>query len=397
MIDIRIQRSLTSKKIKALYDDYLYEKNYSGEFRIILPKEIEKYRFGVFAELLQFLITLNNEYIVKEIKLSIDSAEDLNKVYEQEFIYPIVSLFWNSTKFTNIKGDLIKDELRSLQNDFFIKMNSFQRLKSNKSLLINIDHFSNSKGLIKLFENANGFNENEEQIIDVIKKILKKNILTYNFNNLIEFENILSDIGAIIYELIKNTFEWGKSDKYDVPINPSIRGLYLRFHSNMYENAIQDFENTPIGFFLNDEVIKQNCVTDYEKIDYLEITVFDSGIGFIDKFQDKNGLDDITILKKCLIKNQTSSTTNLKSKKGLGLDRILKTIDKKGFLKISTDKYVAYRNMIKDEYSQIDINNLADLIIEDWNNNEFNSSDNKKLSGTFISILYPFNYSSYQN
>lgn len=397
MIDIKIQRSLTSKKIKALYDDYLYEKNYSGEFRILLPKEIEKYRFGVLAELLQFLITLNNKYIVKEIKLSIDSAEDLDKVYEQEFIYPIVSLFWNSTKFTNAKGDSIKDELRNWQNDFFIKMNSFQRLKSNKSLLINIDHFSNSKGLVKLFENSNGFNENEEQIIHVIKKILKKNILTYNFNNLTEFESILLDIGAIIYELIKNTFEWGKTNRDNVPINPSIRGLYLRFHSNMYENIIEDFKETPIEFFLKEETIQTKCVTDYKKIDYLEISVFDSGIGFIDKFQDKDGLDDITILKKCLVKNQTSSITNLKSKKGLGLDRILKTIDKKGFLKISTDKYIAYRNMIKDEYSQVDINNLTDLIIEDWNNNNFKSTSNKKLSGTFISILYPFNYSSYQN
>ncbi|WP_282117518.1 hypothetical protein [Cellulophaga baltica] len=106
--------------------------------------------------------------------------------------------------------------------------------------------------------------------------------------------------------------------------------------------------------FFRNPILLEKLANKSNQIYYLEILVFDSGIGFVDKFGKDNKHSDIDIIKKCLIKNQTSSTTNMKTKKGKGLDRILNILDGKGFLKITTDKYFLYRNLLKDEYKPIE-------------------------------------------
>src|SRR5690606_15883684 len=106
-------------------------------------------------------------------------------------------------------------------------------------------------------------------------------------------------------------------------------------------------------FFTHPKLLQQST-NDNQQIYYLEILVFDSGIGFVEKFGKENGVSDIDIIKKCLIKNQTSSNTNMKTKKGKGLDRILNILDGKGFLRITTDRYYLYRDLIKNKYEPVD-------------------------------------------
>ena len=157
--------------------------------------------------------------------------------------------------------------------------------------------------------------------------------MTFKKQNLIEVEGILNDIGAIVYELTKNTFEWGRTDSNSVEIPSSVRGAYLRFHINKKEKITEDYKDTPIATFFNHQRIEREYLNHLKQVYYLEILVFDSGVGSIEKFYQKDEIDDLNIIKKSLIKNQTSSTSNLKSKKGIGLDRILKILDKQGFLK----------------------------------------------------------------
>lgn len=159
---------------------------------------------------------------------------------------------------------------------------------------------------------------------------------------------------------------------------------------NNSKKILEEFEETPIQSFFQHPFILENCINDQNQIYYLEILVFDSGVGFIDKFIQKEGLTDLEVIKKCLVKNQTSSTSNLKSKKGIGLDRILNILNKKGFVKISTDKYCVYRDLIKDNYKPIDVEKLKDLKLEDWNNDDFRTDNIIKSRGSYISILYPF-------
>lgn len=243
-------------------------------------------------------------------------------------------------------------------------------------------------------ENPKGFNDDEEQITNSIKKIFINNVLTFNKNNKIEIESIIEDIGAIVYELAKNTYEWGKTDSNLIDVPSSIRGVYFRFHINNSDKLIEEFEHTPIQPFFKHAFILDNCLNEQNQIYYLEILVFDSGIGFIDRFHQKNNLSDLEIIKKCLVKNQTSSTSNLKTKKGIGLDRILGILNQKGFVRISTDKYSVYRDLIKDNYVPIDIQQLDKLKLDDWNDNNFNTENVIKSQGSYISILYPFKSSN---
>ena len=143
--------------------------------------------------------------------------------------------------------------------------------------------------------------------------------------------------------------------------------------------------------FFRNPILLEKSANKLNQIYYLEILVFDSGIGFVDKFGKNNKDSDIDIIKKCLIKNQTSSTTNMKTKKGKGLDRILGILDGKGFLKITTDKYCLYRDLLKDEYKPIDKNNLDGLILNHWDNQNQGTTNSRKVQGSYISILYPFN------
>ncbi|OJZ09684.1 MULTISPECIES: hypothetical protein [unclassified Sphingobacterium] len=388
MIKISIPKNITPRKMEILYRKHI-NNEVEGVINLKMPGSLNKYTFGLLGDLLKFIITLNNKSNIQTLELDVDN-ENLNNFYDQEYAYPVVSLLWNTTNFIDKNNVNIKDRLRELQNDFFIKMNSLDRIKGNKYILTNTDHLSKNKGLIRLLESPDGFNDDEDQIKYSIKKIFNDYVLTFNKNNKIEFENLIEDIGAIVYELTKNTYEWGKTDQNLIDIPASIRGVYFRFHINNSNKIFEEFEETPIQSFFQHPFILENCVNEHNQIYYLEILVFDSGVGFIDKFTKKETLTDLEVIKKCLVKNQTSSTSNLKSKKGIGLDRILNILNKKGFVKISTDKYCVYRDLIKDNYKPIDIEKLKDLKLEDWNNDGFKTDNIIKSQGSYISILYPF-------
>jgi len=389
MIEISIPKNVTISKIAELYNQYINTGDNFLDLNLKLPSSFDKYTYGLLGDLLKFVITLNTKSNIETVIFD-DDVANIDSFYDQEYAYPIVSLLWNTAAFIDKNNVNIKSKLREKQNEFFIKMNSLSRLKGNKYIFTNTDHLPQSKGLIRLFENQNGFNDDENQIKQNIRKIFDEYILTFNKKNKYEFEGILDDIGAIVYELTKNTYEWGRTDENMIEIPASIRGVYFRFHKNKIDTVLNEYVDTPIYYFFKHPFVNQNCLNELNQIYYLEILVFDSGVGFIDKFFQKGNSTNLDIIKKCLVKNQTSSVSNLKSKKGMGLDRILNILNKKGFVKIQTDKYSVYRDLIKDIYKPIDIQKLDDLKLEDWNNNNFSTNNIAKSQGSFISILYPF-------
>lgn len=385
MTEITIPKNITPGKIAILYDQYITESDLEP-ISVTIPDALNKYTFGLFSDFLRFIITLNSIRTIQVLKINIEVSQ-IDSLYDQEYAYPIISLLWNRSLFLDKNEHPIKDVLREKQNDFFIRMNSLKRIKGNKYTLTSTDHLSKDKGLIRLFETQYGFNDNENQIYEALDDLLKNYVLKFNKSNAFEFEAISRDIGAIVYELAKNTYEWGRTDANLVELQSSIRGIYFRFHVNQIDKIFDEYNGTPLETFFNHKSIQETCISELNKIHYLEILVFDSGVGFIDKFNPKNNLSDLDIIKKCLIKNQTSSTSSLKSKKGIGLDRILQILDNKGFIRISTDKYTVYRDLIKDVYAPVDPENLSDQKLEYW---DYRKKDGPKSAGSFISILYPF-------
>lgn len=388
---IEIKRNLNIEELDILYTSFSAEINSSNEYLIILPRKIDNLFFSLNVSLLQFVSTIFNSGKLKIIQIKIDSNVklELENIYDEEYIFPIISLLWNEVNIIDINSENIRPLLRDYQNEFFKKMRSLKSMKGEKFLLANLDHFSEDKGVLKLFENNGEFNSNEYSFKKSIENIIIEDVLKFSQNNKSQFEKIKDDISSIIYELMKNTFEWAKHDKSGKIITPNIRGVYFKFHKYGIENILSDYKTTkPIFHFFSDSDLSLNSK---KEVYFIEISVFDTGIGFVERYNGKG--TDIEIIKKCLIKNQTSSESNLKDKKGLGLDRILNILNGKGLFKINTDKYSLYRNLKLDKYdSQIGLDDLSNIVLKDWKSSSMNDIQPQqfKFSGTTISILYPF-------
>lgn len=390
-VKIEIKRNSTIEVIDSLYDKI----NELDEYEIILPKKIDNSFFTLNVNLIQFISTVFKTGKLRNIivKINSNNKNEIEDIYDEEFFFPIISLLWNEVSIVDNNGKNMRPVLREYQNSFFGKMKASKSMKGEKFLLVNLDHFSEEKGILKLFENNGKFNSNEYSFKKSIEDIIKNDVLKYSSNNQFQFEKIKDDISSIIYELMKNTFEWAKHDKTGRLIVPNIRGVYFKFHKYGIDNILNDYKNIlPIFEYFSEANLDINTK---REVYFIEISVFDTGIGFIERYNG-NG-DEVEIIKKCLIKNQTSSISNIKHKKGLGLDRILNILDNKGLFKINTDRYSLYRNLKIDRYiNEVNLNDLSNVILRDWTNqSNFKIKPLKnKFSGTTISILYPFSQSN---
>src|SRR5690554_593644 len=207
--------------------DKLYSELYESirkreEISLQIPKSLSRNFFSITTALIQFAATWVQSGYAKKLIVNIQSIdqEQLDRLYEQEFVFPIISLAWNDVLIENIKGKNIRPNLRDYQNNFILKMRRIEAMrKGEKMLLVNLDHFSNSSGLLPYFETNEEFIGKEEDISDSLRDPIMKHVLQYtksHFQN--NIANIYDDIIGIIYELMKNTQEWGKEDAHKVPI-----------------------------------------------------------------------------------------------------------------------------------------------------------------------------------
>ncbi|SEO68263.1 hypothetical protein SAMN05444671_4158 [Flavobacterium sp. CF108] len=395
MREIRIKNSIKLFEVDKLYDQLNEMPNEVIDLR--LPRYIEKYFFSLAPSIIQFVATwIRSDKKGKLIiDLNLDDFENTEKYYEQEFFFPIISLAWNEITISNLSGDNLRPFLRPFQNKFIVKMRKAEAMKGEKLLLINLDHFDSQSGILNFFEENGSFNINEKELETILKKPILEKVIKYQRSK-IEIERKFNHIIGIIFELMKNTFEWGKEDELGVPWNPNIRGLYIRSYKRPQLSILNDnFSDDIITDYFSHPSLETN---NSQQLFFVEISVFDTGSGFIKKFHNKNNVtDDFSILKSCLIKHQTSSIGNLENDKGIGLDRILNLLDDHGFIRIKTDKYCVYRNMIKDRYRLAENYNPDKMQIFDWETGSENILSSKyQCSGSIVSILYPISFTNKQ-
>jgi hypothetical protein len=98
--------------------------------------------------------------------------------------------------------------------------------------------------------------------------------------------------------------------------------------------------------------------------------------------------DQVQIIKKCLTKHHTSDRSLHRESKGLGLNRILNLLDKKGLIMIRTAGVFLFRNLKR--YPHVESQEAENMELYDW---QTNSSDNysemSSATGSVVSIVYP--------
>lgn len=365
-----------------------------------LPARLKNNYFGLVVALIQLGITWarseHSRYLYINPPQNDRGKDDWNKLYENELIFPITSLVWNTHEIRHIKTKKkLRTQLRSASNVMFSRMRSIETLdeplKGHKLLLTQLDHMSENRGILPCFERNGKFLGNWKELKSNLEEGLER-VLTFSKEVQRNFKPIHKDAVIILFELMKNTWEWARQDAEGVALEPNLRGMLVRYFTKQRTSLLHDFKHhNGLSNYFNSEVLKENS---QGNIYFLEISVFDSGIGLVDRYRESvpesRTQTPVQVVKECLIKHNTTAYGLGKKDKGRGLDRILATLDKRGFLRIKTAEVCVYRNMISHPYQSIEKGNADQMQLFDWtkeSNEEFNR--HARTEGTGITIIYP--------
>lgn len=383
---IKIEKKLSINKIEAMYSSLgIYSKEDTVD--VVIPGKIESLDFFIVPALIQFISTWLRVTKHGKLKIELDSSNDsLENFMEEPYAFPIVIMSWQRGIENNFDNNDLTSDLRKINSNIHLTMKSLKKQKGQKLLLTCFDHLSSEKGLLDCFYRDGEYIDSEGFLSIYLTESISQVLNLNRQASINSLSGVYEDLIAIIYELMKNTDEWARTDKNSKILNPNIRGLFMNFIKKNKNTLINNYKNNK-GLTDYFESFQTNSVGE---IYFLEISVFDSGDGFINKYngiENRNTLNEkLGILKKCLIKHNTSAVGFRAEEKGLGLDRILSVIDGKGLLWIRTDTLSFYRNMKKNIYegNEIDIK-----LFDTETHSEIKLREKKLVTGSAISIIYP--------
>jgi hypothetical protein len=388
---ISIKPTTTLEDVDLYYTElYRYIKQ-DATVHVSLPKVLKKHYLGLVPALIQLVCTWVRYKKSGKLLLSISAKAnkaEIDELYENELIYPLVALVWNKNEVFDKSGAInLRSVLREKNREFTARMKSVKAFKGYKLPLFISDHIAGAN--LPIFEASNDF-KNEEEIKESLKPAVSE-MLNFMLSLKTEHDAVLSDLKKITFELMKNTFEWGRTDGDNVSLDPNLRGVLFKFYKNRRKTMVDDFKNHPgVVNYLNNKSLTENS---QGELYFLELSVFDSGIGFIDKYKALNPsvkLSDVDIVKTCMIKHNTSAKGLEKDDKGIGLDRVLKTLDKRGFLRIKTGTVCLYRDLIANNYSEIEKGDVDKMELFDWKKeSNLKYTAFPSAAGSAITILYP--------
>lgn len=396
MFQIKINKRIKLEQVEELYINLYRHIKLNVKVDLLLPSELDSSYVGLVPQLYQFVFTWMRYEKAGKLLLDISDPEtsDFKELYENELIFPLVSLVWNRNDvFDKTQKVDLRRYLKTFNTVYFDRMKTVTAQKGWKLLLTNFDHLSEDRGILPCFEMNGVFVANETSLANNLRVGIQE-VLAYSKDAKKSYEEIKSPLIGIVYELMKNTFEWGNKDENNVPLDPSMRGILIKFFKKTRRKLLDEFKGLSglTSYFSSDVLIENSS----SEIYFLEIDVFDSGIGFVKKYKSLNRTDNLTdvdIIKKCLIKHNTSAKGLEKDDKGIGLDRVLTILDGKGFLSIKTGNSYIYRNLIDHPYKKIEKESVVDMELFDWKtkSNEVYTKYSYA-EGSVITIVYPLSF-----
>ena len=367
-------------------ESYLIDTKNKESLTIKIPSE-PNYPVGSFGFLFLFLSTLRSNSPNCEIAFDIGKN---NQDFAPSYLNLIISaLFWNK-----IKGNKLKIKLRE-NNQVVIKaFDDIEVLKSNNQFAsFNFDHFGVENGLRKQYYESNGeFIDDLKNMNDYVDDIIQATSIAFP-NRFNKAKKIKSDLSKVFLEALKNTDEWATSDLFKERIEPNARGVYMKLVIQNVNNLTKQMKgNWGLTKYFKHKLHKpENDL--HKRIFLIEITFVDRGVGLASRFSGKEYKklsieEEANFIKQCLVKHNTSVTGSLEVKKGHGLDRILNTLNHKGFLWIRSGRLSVYRDLIDAPHPN-NIKSADDIFLLDSKNGNSTYTEYPLVKGTMITMYYP--------
>jgi hypothetical protein len=376
--------------IQSLEDAY-NELAKNDSIDITISKGLSAVDFGLIPAIIQFFATWFNKTQTGKIIFNLKTEKELSEFYEYDYLFPSVAYCW-SREIIDSNGNDLKPLLKVQNKIKHDKMKKQTEGGGPKVLLSCFDHLSIKNGLLSAFYTDGVFISNELLFDYAISKSIKQVI---SLNHILRAANITpvyEDIIAIIYELMKNTDDWGRTDEFNKPLNPNTRGLFLKMHRRKRGSFSHGFENNKgLSNYFSVENFEANT---QDELYFLELSVYDTGIGFVrrnvgEKYKSLTLNKQVDIVRHCLVKNNTTATGIDKTIKGQGLNRIMRILDNKGLFWLRTQNVSVFRNLRENRYNE---NTTGDDIeLFDWFDNSSSSFSNLESAlGSVITLVYPF-------
>lgn len=386
-----ISKDVNIEKLNVLYQKL--SSSTDEKINLMLPLKIDTNEFSLLFSLIQFVATWVRKDNSGVLYLPIESeGESIDYLNNNEFVYPLIVTCWEKSILSKNNVSL-KKFLKNPSKEYFKQMDFF-KLKLYSVPIYCFDFDKSNRGLAKSLysDDDNVFSEDglSFNLFPAYQKV-------GSFNNSIFRNNIVNDldsITAIIHELFSNTHEHAKTDMDGNYLYPNIRAIQLKFHKKKIETFKREYKNLK-GF-------ENYFHTDFklgpqDDLYLLEISIIDSGPGLVKRYtglkniSDLNTFQEVNFIKQCLYRHNTSSDITISDTKGIGLDRVLQTLDKKGLLRIKTGRVDVIRDVKSVNYKHHGDASAIELF-DSLTNQHQNFESYPEVSGTLISIFYPLTF-----
>ncbi|MCK7556557.1 hypothetical protein MKQ70_16645 [Chitinophaga sedimenti] len=325
-------------------------------------------------------------------------GETLNEKNLEEFVksywgYVVIITVWKTHEIINSEGESMKKRLRKYTPNMRDRIDLLQGLPNSEVVIPNFDHYSKELGLSHWFYFRDfEFALSPSELDQTTYRIMTELGRIYTSSLKLSVKEDFETITRIIWELMANTNEHATKDHLnEATLAPNTRGLYFKIHESNKINLVTNASDEPGLQHYYESALQEG----ENKIRILEISVFDSGPGLVKRFlgrawkEHADLTEDVTTVKQCLIRGQSSVKGPDSMKKGYGLDDVLQLLDKKqGFLKIRTGRISLYRNLIAAPYVATKFPQEVELC-DTQTQSANNFTEYPWMEGTQITMAYP--------
>jgi hypothetical protein len=357
---------------------------------LLLPKHIKAAGMGGESSLIQFLITWarNNPTgdVITPLQLGDSEKEAHSLKHLSSRAYSFVAMLVardvlaadgrTSIRLrTNHACSLRVDEMaKGLQKAVF----------GHRTFLACVDH--STKAYIPAFYFSDGTLRNRSEFAALAEELLISRAAAFTRQSI--HPDTLHGLGLILYELIKNTHDWGRTSVDNVALRPSVRGvLFTRLNVNLTGAIASAGGNPALESYMTS--LGQRSRDGYVR--FLELSVFDSGPGLASRWLGKplteavTATDELAACFSCLRKHKTTSGA---SNRGLGLYDVMRTLDKlHAFMRLRTGRLALFRDFLASPL-QVDEQSHGPILF-DWSSASGAPTSLSRSTGTLFTIVIP--------